>query len=241
MKRLKATALGSILGGTLVHLAVLTVIQIEPPVSREPFEASSEVRYVGNLDREVAPAILQQAALFDSAPLFMPTRWNPASEVSEVASLREATEIFDRFPAELRLPRRRPGFPGQALATTGGSGPELPGGPAFVLGRFGRQTIDPEVALSPGATLAIRRLDAEGGLDRSGGPIPAALQALSPPALWTPAQFYLQITEGVPVGLPVLAQSSGFADWDKAIQGFVSSLGFYRQLEDGYYHLWVYP
>jgi hypothetical protein len=241
MKRLKATAALSILGGILIHLAVFTVLRIEPPVRKAPFEDFSTVLYVGSLNREAAPATLQQAALFDSAPLFMPTRWNPASEMAEVASLKEATEIFDEFPAQLRMPAFLPGVP------SGDSGPadpsilRLPSGPAFVLDRYGRkEALEPQGA-SGGPSFLLNRLDDAASGPAQGPSVPRALQALAPPALWTPTQFYFQVAGGIPAGLPVLAQSSGFADWDRALQGFISSLGFYRQLEDGYYHLLVYP
>jgi hypothetical protein len=241
MKRLKATAAVSVMGGILVHLAVFTVIRIEPPVQKDPFLDSSSVQYVGNLDRKAAPAILQQAALFDSAPLFMPTRWNPASEMADVASLREATEIFDRFSAQLRVPGFTPGFPGAGRKAGSGVSVDLPEGPAFVLSRYGRRQLPAPDAVSRGPSFKLNRVDDSTSGSVSGPPIPPSLQALAPPALWTPAQFYFQLSDGLPAGLPVLAQSSGFADWDRNLQAFISSLGFYRQLEDGYYHLLVYP
>ena len=241
MKGLTATAVASIIGGTLVHLAIFTVIQIESPVQKDSFTDTSEVRYVGNLNREASPEILEQAALFDSAPLFMPTRWNPVSQMSDVASLKEATEIFDRYAFQLSLPGFAPAFPDQRSQSGESVQEDLPGGPAFVLSRFGRQPASAANAVSRGPSVQLNQLDdtAKGAV--SGPELPAPLQALAPPALWTPAQFYLQISEGIPAGLPLLAQSSGFADWDQALQGFFSSLGFYRQLDDGYYHLLVYP
>ncbi|MEX0324598.1 MAG: hypothetical protein AB3N33_00780 [Puniceicoccaceae bacterium] len=239
MKRLTATAIVSILGGTLIHLAVLTVIRIEAPVTRAPYEITTAVSYVGDLNREAAPAILEQAALFDSAPLFMPTRWNPASQMAEVASLQEATEIFDRFQARLRLPAFEPHFPGAPGMVL--PRPALPDGPAFTLARYGRVPSFSREVVSPGPTVHISSLK-EGSADLpESTPLPESLQTLSPPALWTPVQFYLHVSEGAPVGIPMLAQSSGFIDWDQALQGFVASLDFYRQLGDGYYHLLVYP
>ena len=67
------------------------------------------------------------------------------------------------------------------------------------------------------------------------------LEAQAPPVLWPPVEFYLQLSGGIPTGPPLMAQSSGFAEWDQALKAFFSSLSFYRLLEDGYYHLLVYP
>ncbi|MEX0332756.1 MAG: hypothetical protein AB3N64_15180 [Puniceicoccaceae bacterium] len=239
MKRLTATAVVSILGGTLIHLAVLTVIRIEAPVSRTPYEITTAVSYVGDLNREAAPAFLEQAALFDSAPLFMPTRWNPASRMAEVASLKEATEIFDRFPARLRLPEFEPHFPGAPGMVL--PEPTLPQGPAFALARYGRVPSTSGDILSPGPTVQITSLRGPRAEIPETTSLPEGIQGLSPPALWTPVQLYLHVSEGLPVGIPLLAQSSGFIDWDQALQGFVTSMDFYGQLGDGYYHLLVYP
>jgi len=59
--------------------------------------------------------------------------------------------------------------------------------------------------------------------------------------MWGPVQFFLHVSEGLPVGLPLLGQSSGFAEWDEVLQGFIGSLDFYRNLGDGYYRLAVFP
>ena len=239
MKRITATAIISITGGIMVHLVILTVIRIEPPVGRAPFEDSTSVRYVGNLNQEAAPAILQQAALFDSAPLFMPTRWNPASQMADVASLKEATEIFERFPARLLLPGFEPQSPGKDGVVR--VEPELPSGPAFALGRYGRVPADFPDDQSSGPSVHILRLSGSTRNFPEAKPLPSSLDGLAPPALWTPTQFYLHLSAGMPAGPPVLRQSSGFVDWDRALQGFIASLDFYGDLGDGYYHLLVYP
>ena len=241
MKRLKATAIASILGGVLVHLAVLTVIRIEGPAERTPFQFPAPVQYVGNLSGETPPAILEQAALFDSAPLFMPPRWNLASEVSEVASLREATEIFDRYSPQLLISEAVPSYPEDPDTAKQSQNVAFPSGPAFILSRFGRSPQSLPATESAGASFLLRRMDASMAKPLPAPGLPVSIQALAPPTLWTPVQFYLQISEGMPAGLPLLAQSSGFADWDKVLQAFIGSFGFYRKLGDGYYHLIVYP
>ena len=241
MKRLKATAFASILGGILIHLAVLTVIRIEGPAERSPFQIPAPVQYVGNLSSETPPAILEQAALFDSAPLFMPTRWNLASEVSEVASLREATEIFDRYSPQLLISEAVPSYPEDPDTAIKSRNVAFPSGPAFILSRFGRYPQSFPASESAGASFLLTRLDESKVNPLLAPELPASMKALAPPTLWTPVQFYLQISEGMPAGLPLLAQSSGFADWDKVLQTFIGSLSFYRKLGDGYYHLMVYP
>ncbi len=241
MKSLRIIAFVSIVGGILIHLAVLTVIRIQPPLQRAPEERQPAVEYVGNLSGPVPPSIMEQAALMDSAPLFMPTRWNLVSQMGDVASLREATEIFEPFAAQLRLPVAEPGFPGSSLASAATTEPELPEGPAFTLSRFGRTRTAPPSVRAPGPSVRVDPIYGSSSARRPAAALPAAVSSRAPPALWTPVRFYLQLSEGIPVGIPLLSQSSGFADWDEVLQNFLGSLDFYRNLDDGYYSLSVFP
>ena len=241
MKSLRVIAVVSIAGGILIHLAVLTVIRIQPPLQRVPQERQAEVEYVGNLSGPLAPAIMEQAALMDSAPLFMPTRWNQVSQMGDVASLREATEIFEPFAPQLHLPAARPGFPGPALDPSELMEPELPEGPAFTLSRFGRTRSIAPPGRSPGPSVRIEPISGPAASGQPTASLPPEIISRAPPALWTPARFHLQLVEGVPVGVPLLSQSTGFADWDEALQGFLGSLDFYRNMADGYYRLSVFP
>jgi hypothetical protein len=241
MKRFSSIAYASILGGILIHLAVFTVVRIQGPMEREQFKQPAEIHFMGNLDEDAEPEILQQAALLDSAPLFMPTQWNPVSEMSDVASLRGATELFAAFPADLQLPSSRTPEPGGYSRGMASVEDQLPGGAAFTLSRMGQVRPEKQDLSSPGSTVVIERLDSTASSVKPKSVLPPNLQDLAPPALWNPVSFYFQLAEGWPAGLPVLAQSSGFPDWDDSLQGYVSSLGFYRDLEDGYYRLSVFP
>ncbi|HSH08840.1 MAG TPA: hypothetical protein VK995_00515 [Oceanipulchritudo sp.] len=241
MKTLRTIGFISILGGILVHLAVLTVISIQSPLSRKPYVTRAQVEYVGNLAEDAAPSILQQASLLDSAPLFMPTRWNLVSQMADVASLKEATEIFEPFSAQLSLPQAKLALPSDRTAPTGTQEISLPEGPAFFLSRYGRTRTSVPDIVAPGPAIRIHRIAGSADAVPSSRLLPSPLTALSPPAMWGPVQFYLQLSEGILVGLPVLAQSSGFAEWDEVLQGFVGSLDFYRNLGDGYYRLAVFP
>lgn len=241
MKRSSSIAYASILGGILVHIAVFTVIRIQGPAERQQFEKPAEIQFMGNLDEDAKPEILQQAALLDSAPLFMPTQWNPVSEMSEVASLRGATELFAAFPADLKLPDSSPARPGTYAGAVAPTGYPMPSGPAFVLSRMGQKRPQQQELRSPGSTVVVEQLDSTLSIDNPRTVLPAEIQDQEPPALWTPVSFYFQLSDGWPTGLPVLAQSSGFPDWDDSLQSYVGTLAFYRNLADGYYRLSVFP
>ncbi|MGC9451134.1 MAG: hypothetical protein ACP5I4_06765 [Oceanipulchritudo sp.] len=241
MKRLRTIAFLSIIGGLLVHLAVFTFIHIEAPVGRNPHPRAVPVEYAGHLDRPASPAFREQAALLDGAPLFMPTRWNAASQMSEVGSLREATEIFEVFAPDLALPYFTPDPPLEGIAPEGSPDDPLPSGPAFVLSRFGRSLPGAPAARSRGPAIRIRPLDQARSQDMTSRTLSPALASSAPPVLWDPCRFYVLMDKGIPVGSPLLDQSSGFPDWDEALAAHLSSLSFYRWLPDGYYLLTVFP
>lgn len=242
MKRIYTIATLSILGGLLLHLAVFMVIRVEGPVSRDPFPRQAPIRFVGDLDGDAAPAVLEQAALNDSAPLFMPTRWNLVSEVSEVASLKEATEIFQTFPAHLQLLETRPTSLDLDQSLPGTAGFRLPEGSAFVLARYGRGEGSVSLPVSIGATYAVTRIDVpRAEVSSVGAGLSPQIGQSAPPSLWNPVQIFLQLNGGMPVGVPMVGQSSGFAAWDATLQDYFSSLEFYVTRSDGYYQIWVYP
>lgn len=241
MKRAYAIASLSVLGGVMVHLMVLLVLQIEGPSARDPYPGQAPIQYVGGLGSGADPALIQRATLRDSAPLFMPTKWNLVSQMDEVASLNQATEIFEPFAPILNLGQSNPVQPAGIPLSGGVSRLRLPDGPAFFLSRFGQletATVAPEIA---GPAFLVSRVGATASSDPGNTPLPPNLVAQAPPGLWNPVQFFLQMENGVPVGLPMVAQSSGFVGWDQSLQRHFTGLGFYRMLKDGYYQIWVYP
>jgi hypothetical protein len=241
MKRAYAIATLSVLGGVAVHLMVMLVLRVEGPSVRDPFPAQAPIHYVGGLGSGADPALIQRAALSDSAPLFMPTKWNLVSQMDEVASLNEATEIFEPFSAILNLARSSPVQPVGTLPSGNVDRLRLPDSPAFFLSRFGQRERDSFIPEIAGPAFRASRVGMQAPLDPGNTPLPGGLVQQAPPGLWNPVQFFLQMENGVPLGLPMIAQSSGSVDWDQSLQGHFTSLAFYRELKDGYYQIWVYP
>lgn len=241
MKSAYAIAVLSILGGLLVHLMVLLVIQIEVPVALPPLESAHSVKYIGSLARDAAPSVIEQAALNDSEPLFMPTRWNLANDLAGVASLQSATEIFEPFSERLVLADARPGSPVRDPAGPRVSSVRLPEGSAFILSRFGRKVPVIPDAASEGVSFTVKRMDAPTQPLLVDPRLPIRVRAATPDSLWNPVRLFLHLQGGMPVGPPLVAQSSGFVDLDASLQEYFTKLAFYGQLIDGYYQIWVYP
>jgi hypothetical protein len=241
MKSAYTIAILSILGGLLVHLMVLLVIRIEGPQSPQPHPDLHRVQYLGSLGENTAPAIFDQAALYDSAPLFMPTEWNLVSEMSNVASLQSATEIFEPFTPQLSIVDAKPTSPTQGRVRIDGQSSRLPQGSAFMLSRFGRKEQKSLTSISRGVSFSVAQVGLSSDNAYEDHNLPTSIHASAPESLWNPVQLFLHLQGGVPIGLPLVAQSSGFADWDSSLQGYFTQLAFFRQLKDGYYQIWVYP
>jgi hypothetical protein len=241
MKRVVTLAAVSVLLGLVAHFGIFYFLKFQGPAPRERPDFDSEIEYVGNLARESDPVLQEQGLLYDSAPLFMPTRWNLGSEMGSVASLREATEVFAIFPPELSLPDSPP----QIRDSIKGAPPmplqELPQGPAFIMAPFGRVSANSGESSPASMIVEARPLDSQRVADSVRIPIPESLIQQVPPSLWSPARLHLQLKEGRPIGWPVVASGSGFTEWDEALQQYVGSLGFYRYLRNGYYLITVYP
>ncbi|MFO7726240.1 MAG: hypothetical protein R6V45_11890 [Oceanipulchritudo sp.] len=240
MKPLLPIALLTVVLGLVAHVGVFFFFRIERPSVPESAAEPTVMEFVGDLDRGRDPVLREQALLRDSAPVFMPTRWNLASEMAGVASLRESTEVFASFPAHIRLPDEVP----ESLDPD----PEpflfsqlLPEDPQFYLSLLGRNE-----AISGGGSPSrpswkAERIGRDAVVVKEDNPLPAVLEAVRPEALWNPAQFFLQIHEGKAVGVPLIARSTGFTEWDQALQDYAGSLEFYARLEDGYYRITIYP
>ena len=241
MKRILSLAFISILGGLILHIGVFYFIRIEFPSSRSAPEDPVHVHYVGNSGIRLNPALGEQAFLQDSAPLFMPTKWNLVSQMDDVASLREATEVFSQYEPVLTLSDSSPAT--FSLLPSESVPPEiaLPEGPAFYLARFGRQPKDPLPGIFSESSLQSTLLGEAVDHTLRLSALPDSLRQLSPETLWPPVWFYLHLVHGSPLGKPVISGSSGFTDWDQALQAYIGSLDYYRSLKSGYYRITVYP
>lgn len=242
MKRSLSLALIFGAGGVVLHLAGLLLVDVSfvqkatPPGGR-----------VAAFSASIAPpgsilASRENRLLNDSSPLFMPTRWNLASNLEGVASLREATEVFDPYAARINLPREpqwmNPFSSDDALLP-----PEsfLPQGSAFVLSSLGRGNGSSEnLSPAPPPVVAVN-LEAVSDALPTRSELPQSLLASAPQGLWEPFQCLLGLAEGKPTGVPLQEKSSGNAAWDEVLKRYLQSLDYYRMLEDGYYRITIFP
>lgn len=231
-------------GAALVQASLYLLFSADLP--EEPARALPRpyLRYTGELESNAAERLRQEAALYDSAPLFVPTAWNAATRPPLPRQETPAASLFEPFGARLSLS-------GESLRPT----PPVP--PAQVADEL-LQT--PYAGMAPLATLGQRArpiLPLPEG-DRSGeltariypaGEETALLvrRVILPEgegpgeALWEPALFRLDVGPLEAVRQPVLERSSGLPALDRALAAALGRPWFSADLPAGYYRVQVGP
>ncbi|MGA2053276.1 MAG: hypothetical protein ABSH19_08195 [Opitutales bacterium] len=201
------------------------------------------VHYASNAGLRADAALREQALLFDSEPLFLPTPWNYASRAGLSQPVRLAP-LFADYVANVTAPSQSD-FPLQASAP-GDLDPlaALQPGRWNFLAVFG-QASDHSAKLAPrGALLRVVRLDA--GAGPAGSVVieqtwPAAEAPDAGQSLWGPATFQLVFTETGAVGAPLLINSSGLYTVDDALRAKLDAYFRRQPLPAGTYQAIIGP
>jgi len=228
----------AIVGGFLLHAAAIGLMSVRVGSIVDAKTPKPFVSWVDLAAEATDPALRVQALLFDSEPLFMPTRWNFAGNYDDVASLEKASEMFRPFPPRITLdnaplpPRPLPGDtdPWQLRSSLADS--EI--GAMRLFGRTGlrRDGFSARLfAVEARDTLTGRSLRVEVESEARGGI----------GGLWRPAVFSLQYGLDGPIGEPLIVESSGVPDLDMLFAEYLGGLDFYRRLQPGYYTITVGP
>jgi hypothetical protein len=226
--------------GVAVHLAGFLIFRVvsSPLPNRQPVRPY--VEYVSAQSLASDLELEEQAILFDSAPLFIPTRWN-ASQMIEVEfedALREQLPEFEPNiqllselkPSSFLVPQRiQVSEPVDLLAS-----------------RFWRfftgfaESANPVVGfpdVSPVAEVSIVGQESEGVLS-----IPVELNYTTSSSVERPAEYYVRVSNDLFfLSAPTLGQSSGNSDFDRAVSEWLSRPEVLRQLPSGYLSIKVFP
>ncbi|MGC6424441.1 MAG: energy transducer TonB [Lentimonas sp.] len=229
----------ALLIGVLVHLAGFLIFRIESNKLPTSDTSVSFVQFISADSIASDRALEEQAQLFDSAPLFIPTEWNAAQSGSFVPRER-ALERFPRYEPEINL--------SAALYAT-----DLPAGdqktvtkPMDLLqSRFwvffdglAQSPQDIELFPTAGHHAEIFVL----GQDRSAFSLESPLVFTDTSAVPEPVQLYFRVSAtGRSIGDAVIAQSSGNAAFDSAVQAWLRRPETIGQLPVGYLSVTVYP
>lgn len=227
----------SLLLGVILHLAGFLVFRV---VSK-PLPSNQESRpFVQFVSPEILTAgaeLEEQAALFDTAPLFIAGEWNAAHNIA--APIRDrGLQRFSTYQPEMDV--------AGALVPAGISlGQEfLVRDPVDLLDlRF--WDIFKGIALSEGvvpemeATVPFVEVRSLNGHHTWVGPIEADIVSLSADQ---PAQYFLSVEGGGRIlGRPTLSVSSGDAAFDAVAYNWIVESGLAAGLDPGHFEILLYP
>ena len=227
----------SLLLGVCVHLAGFLIFRVisNPLPTRE--ESRPFVQYVSPDTLLSGAELEEQAALFDSAPLFVPGRWNAAHNLQPPSRDRG---LF-RFPAY------EPSIDfSSALVSE-----DLLDGFSYAVAEpidllalrywdlfrdFGKEDLVSQPLEATGVFAEVRTLDGHVLLT-----LPAEIELLSMQAV-QPATYYLRVEAvGRVVGRPTLSISSGDANFDAAAYSWLVEAAFASRLPAGFFEVRLYP
>jgi hypothetical protein len=226
----------------LFHLVGFLQIELSIPVDSDLERPRGFVLYSDSRWEQTDPVLREQSELLDSASLFLPTRWNTASDINQVASLREETELFLPFEPILtvdteEIPAKKtsediPDLQEWIQAPAVRDLQAMGLGDSPVSGR-----LEPGTRLDPvSPSLHLRALELQSGESRWLDPGAPEIEYY-PDELWEPATVNIQILWGRPLGPASIHNSSGFSVWDRYLQELSESSIIYSQLRDGYWRL----
>jgi hypothetical protein len=223
--------------GICVHLVGFLVFRVISTPLPTRKETPAFVQYVSPETLQLGAALDEQAALFDSAPLFVPGEWNAAHNL-QPPSLERALLRFPAYEPEISfssglLPDRLPFGQNYGVAAP----IDLLAWRYWDLFRgFASPTTGPVELEATGVFAEVRTLSGE--VIRSQ---PVEIDFLSMQAV-QPATYYLRVEAGGrAVGRPTLSASSGDAAFDAAAYNWLTESGFSAGLPAGFLEISVYP
>jgi hypothetical protein len=223
--------------GLAIHLIGFLVFRVASHRLPTGEASPAFLRYVSTVPNQAMGQIEEQALLFDSAPLFIPTQWNGAQTLYTDRSLSSGVELSQFEPPIDLLSALAPANVSLTLENQVVEPVDLLDSrfwDFFVDFGAVHKEVRPYVNLGP--TAMVRAI---GGTSMQ---LPAALEwpADEPPP--GPVRFYLhQAGTGRRLSGPILAQSSESAAFDQAVQAWLNHPQTRAQLPSGYLEVTVYP
>lgn len=229
-----------LLGGVVFHLVGFLVFRVvsSPLPDREATHPFVEYVSAGSLasDRELE----EQAALFDSAPLFIPTRWN----ASQAMGFDFGDATLGQFP-EFE-PAVEPLLELQPSSLVVADDFEVNEPIDLLASRFWRfftsfaESAQPVVVFPDAGPVA--EVWGVGQSLAQPFSIPVELDFTTSAPVSRPVWYYLRISgSGLVLSEPTLGQSSGNEDFDRAAAEWLKRPEVFAQLPRGYLLIKVFP
>ena len=230
----------ALLLGIAFHLAGFLFFRVTSNPLPERVATPPFVQYV-SVDSVVTDTELaEQAALFDSAPLFIPTRWN-ASQVSPMHLRGAARCQFPEFEPEINLLAELQ--PASRILNTD---LKVSAPIDLLASRYWHffadfpLSSDPVVALSE--SMPVAEVSVVGDPIAETLSLTADMKFSSAVQIVRPVQYYLRVSPaGEVLSAPTLSQSSGSEEFDVGVAQWLGRPEVLAQLPSGYLSIQVFP
>jgi len=232
----------ALLLGVLVHLSGFFMFSVisNPLPSRE--ESRAFISLVPTEGQGDEAELIEQASLFDSAPLFIPGEWSSASGVFSSKILRDWQVFPDYEPSIELMDEVKPNrllLPEAAAVRQPSDLLDL----RFwdLLRYFGQSELEVE---TPESWSSVAVATAISGGDGHSPDLNIRIEADLPSTEFaeSPIVFFLNMSApGLPTGAPVLGRSSGSEDLDAAALEWLSRPETLAKLPAGFLQIRVFP
>lgn len=232
----------ALLLGVLVHVAGFFFFRVisNPLPSRSDYPAFIALL---SADQSGGDAELtEQASLFDSAPLFIPGEWSSAAQVFPVRMAQDS-QVFPDYQPNLELLNELKPVKLSALTIADVREPADLLDLRFwdLFEAFGESST-PVVELGRGGAVAVVRIMAGGDGASADADLRYEVELESDSFGLRPVVFYLSMSApGLPMGNPVLRQSSGSESLDADAMAWLLRPATLASLPAGYLEIRIFP
>jgi hypothetical protein len=242
--------LQALLAGVLIYGLVLALVGVKNP-SVDPVRFPPVYVHYSNSPTAAAGAALrEQALLFDSEPLFLPTTWNYASRLARPQNVRPRP-VFPDYTTQVKPPGEAPlRLQSRLFATDTTPLAALQPGQWDVFNVFGLAPSLAPPLPARGALLRVTRFDAGAAaanpvaplvLEESWAPAEAPRSTQNLQALWGPATFLVLFSATGEVGQPLLINSTGIYAVDDDLRARLDARFRRHPLPPGTYQAVIGP
>ena len=223
----------------VLGVAGYVLFSIFKPVTKPFVSADSQQSAIDFVDLSQNSVRSDQALLQDSAPLFLPTRWNAST--SPQGELGDEIINVSIHPPELHASVSRFFEEGPTLAFARQPSPVFSEGLATPFSTLGTASDEPVNRIENNAssgTMVIRRVGFAESLHLS---LPNELLSSSKTGIWSPVEFFCTVENLTSMGSPSQTKFSGINDLDAALSHFAKQQVSDSGLPAGFYRITAFP
>lgn len=230
----------AIIIGVLIHVIVFFAFPVESPSAVSISFSEPYVQYPSSEDKKYNQLLREQAELYDSAPLFLPTNWNYVTNVKVFALEVDNAFLFPAYAEEWTISDEmlKP-IIGNGNSTITRARDSLKYEYWDLFSTFGEEKQSENRI--PSRTGFVEVYDMLNNKIVRGENLPDTINELSILTLWTPLEFLLTIDKLGPIGEPMLLQGSGSEMIDASLRDYLLEPVFGARLQPGYYKVSIGP